>query len=101
MNAFKKSVIALATIATLATAAAPAYAGSKHWKRGLAAGVGVGVGLGIAGALLHQRPRHQSRHHYVQQPTYYVRQPVCHIQNEPLFDRYGNIVAHRRVQVCN
>ena len=43
MNAFKKSVIALATIATLATAAAvPAQAGSKHWKRGLAAGVGVG-----------------------------------------------------------
>lgn len=98
MNAFKKSVIALATIATLATAAAvPAQASSKHWKRGLAAGVGVGVGLGIAGALLHQRPRH----HYVQQPRYYVRQPVCHYQNEPLFDRYGNIVAYQRVQVCN
>ncbi len=99
MNAFKKSVIALATIATLATAAAvPAQAGSKHWKRGLAAGVGVGVGLGIAGALLHQ-PRHRTV--YVQQPRYYVRQPVCHYQIEPLFDRYGNIVAHQRVQVCN
>ncbi|MGB7288042.1 MAG: hypothetical protein WBC71_14025 [Salaquimonas sp.] len=97
MNGFKKSVIALATIATLsATAIAPAHAGSKHWKRGLAAGVGVGVGLGIAGALL--APRHRTV--IVQQPTYYVRRPRCELQNEPLFDRYGRVVAYQQVRVC-
>ncbi|MGB7335809.1 MAG: hypothetical protein WBD01_08470, partial [Salaquimonas sp.] len=74
MYTFKKSVIAIATVATLAVAAAaPAHAGSKHWKNGLAAGVGVGVGLGIAGALFAPRQRTV----IVQQPTYVV-QPTCY-----------------------
>jgi len=97
MNNFRKSVIAVATIATLAiTAAAPAQASSKHWKRGIGAGIGIGVGLGIAGALLHNNHRRV----YVQQPHYYVRHPVCHIRNEPLYDRYGRVVAYQRVEVC-
>ena len=45
MNTFKKTVIAIATISTIAVSAAgPAHAGSK-WKKGLAAGVGKFTGI--------------------------------------------------------
>ncbi|MGB7288043.1 MAG: hypothetical protein WBC71_14030 [Salaquimonas sp.] len=94
MNTFKKSVIAIATIATLAIAAtAPAQAGSKHWKNGLAAGVGVGVGLGIAGALFNGTRQRQST-------VYVTQQPVCYNQTQQYYDQFG-ILRARTVQVCN
>lgn len=95
MNTFRKSVIAIATVATVAVAAAaPAQAGSK-WKKGLAAGVGVGVGLGIAGAILGSRQRTV----VVQQPTYVV-QPTCYTTTQQYYDQYG-ILRARTVQHCN
>jgi hypothetical protein len=101
MNTFKKSVIAFATVATLAaTAVAPAHAKSKNWQKGIGAGIGLGVGLGIAGALLNGTRQNQSTV-YVQQPTVVVRQPVCRWQNQPLYDQYGNYAGSQNVQVCN
>jgi len=95
MNTFKKTVIAIATVSTIAvTAAAPAHAGSK-WKKGLATGVGVGVGLGIAGAILGNR----SRTVVVQQPTYVV-QPTCYTTTQNYYDQYG-ILRSRTVQHCS
>ncbi len=99
MNNFKKTIIAIATISTIAVSAtAPAHAGSK-WKKGLAAGVGVGVGLGIAGALLNGTRQRQSTVYVQQQPTYVVRQPVCSWQQQNYQDQFG-IWRSRNVQVC-
>ena len=96
MNTFKKTVIAVATIATIAVAAAaPAQAGSKHWKHGIGAGIGLGVGLAIAGAILNNQPRTV----YVQQPTYVV-QPTCYYQQRQFVDAYG-VIRIKNVQVCN
>lgn len=101
MTSFKKTVIAFATIATLAAStAAPAYAGSKSFKKGIGAGIGLGVGLGIAGAILNGTRQNQSTV-YVQQPTVVVRQPVCRWANQPVYDQYGNYAGQQRVQVCN
>ena len=102
MNTFKKTVIALAAIAALAsTALAPAHAKSKHWKQGIGAGIGLGVGLGIAGALLNGTRQNQNTVYIQQQPTYVVRQPVCRWQNQPVYDQYGNYAGNQNVQVCN
>lgn len=102
MNTFKKTVIALATVAALAsTAVAPANAGSKNFARGLGAGIGVGVGLGIAGAIFNGTRQNQSTVYVQQQPTYVVRQPVCQWQKQPVYNQYGNFAGYQNVQVCN
>ncbi len=92
MNTFKKTILAIAAISTIAVAAAaPAQAKHKHWKHGLGAGIGIGVGLGIAGALIQPRePR-----------TVYVRQPRCYIQQEPLYNSRGRVVSYQEVEVCD
>ena len=46
----RKSVIAIAAIATLAAAALPSTASAHRWHRH---GIGLGVGLGIVGAGLY------------------------------------------------
>lgn len=94
MNTFKKSVIAIATVSTLAVAAAaPAHAGN-YWKKPLAQGIGLGVGLGIAGAIL--APRTQTV--VVAQPTYVA--PTCYTQARQFYDAYG-VLRVQHVQVCN
>lgn len=96
MNTFKKSVIAIATISTIAMAtAAPAHAGKK-WKKAFGAGLGFGVGLGVAGALL--APRQQTV--VVQQQPTYVVQPRCYTQARQFYDAYG-VLRVQHVQVCN
>lgn len=91
MNTFKKTVIAVATIATIAVAAAaPAQAGSKHWKHGIGAGIGLGVGLGIAGAIINGGPR-----------TVYVHQPRCFVQRQAVYNQWGQFAGYQNVQVCN
>lgn len=61
MNTFKKSIIAIATVSTLAVAAAaPAQAGNnwhKPFVKGLGMGVGAGIGLGVTNAILNPRPQ--------------------------------------------
>jgi len=91
MTNFKKTAIAIATIATLAVAAAaPAQAGSKHWKKGIGAGIGLGVGLGIAGAILNSgRPQ-----------TVVVHQPRCWTQQQKVYNQYGQFAGYQNVQVC-
>lgn len=88
MNNFKKAMVAVLTVATLAGATvAPAHAG-KWWKKPLATGVGVGIGLGIVGAVT--RPRHG---------TVYVERE-CWDERVTFINEYGD----RRVRyerVCN
>jgi hypothetical protein len=74
MNAFKKTVLAVATASSLVMAAAPAQASPLQWigpngnnfGNGLAVGVGLGVGLGITNNLLAPRPN-----------TVIIQQPTC------------------------
>lgn len=89
MNTFKKSVLAIATVSTLAlAAAAPAQAGPNWWKKPLAQGIGFGVGLGITNAILQPRP----------QPTYVVQQR-CFYQQRQVINQWGQ-VSYQNVQVC-
>ena len=93
MNVFKKTVIAIATVSTIAVAAAaPAHAGNK-WKKSFAQGIGFGVGLGIAGAILAPRPQTV----VVAQPAY---APTCYTQTRQFYDAYGYLRV-QNVQVCN
>jgi hypothetical protein len=46
---FRKTVIAIAATAALATAL-PTTASAKHWKGWRGVGIGVGIGLGMVGA---------------------------------------------------
>jgi len=47
---FRKSIIALAALATLATAALPTTASAHRWRHHGLYGLGIGVGLGLVGA---------------------------------------------------
>jgi len=88
MNTFKKTVIAIATVSTVAVAAAaPAHAGNK-WKKPFVKGLGFGVGLGITSAILAPRPQ-----------TVVVAQPVCTTHSQQYYDQYG-ILRVRYVQSC-
>ena len=88
MNAFKKTVIAIATVSTVAVAAAaPAHAGKK-WHKPFVKGLGFGVGLGIAAHVLTPRPQ-----------TVIVAQPVCTTHSQQYYDQYG-ILRVRYVQSC-
>lgn len=94
MNNFKKTVIALATVSTLAVAAAaPAHAG---WKNNFGKGLAVGAGIGIAAAILAPR---QNTVVYAQQPVV-VAAPSCGIQNRPVHNAYGQFIGYQQVQVC-
>jgi len=92
MNTFKKTVIAIAAVSTLAVAAAaPAHAGNK-WKKPFAQGLGFGVGLGIASAILTPRPQTV----VVAQPAY---QPICTTHAQQYQDQYG-ILRVRYFESC-
>lgn len=47
---FRKSVIAAAALATLATAALPTSASAHRWRHHGLYGLGIGIGLGMVGA---------------------------------------------------
>ena len=101
MNTLKKTIIAVAAVASLSVATtAPANAGSKSLRHGIGAGIGLGVGLGIAGAILNGTRQNQRTVYIQQQPTYVVRQPVCRWVNQPVYDQYGNYAGNQNVQVC-
>lgn len=88
MNAFRKIIIATATVSTIVVAAAaPAHAGNK-WKKPFVQGLGFGVGLGIAGAILSPRPQ-----------TVVVVQPTCTTHPQQYVDGFG-IVRVRYIQQC-
>jgi hypothetical protein len=78
MNTFKKTVIAIATLATVSSmTVSAAQAGNNWWKKPLAQGIGVGVGLGIVGAIANaNRPTVVVQ----QQPVVYA-QPTYSPQN--------------------
>lgn len=96
MNTFKKTVIAIATIATVSSmTVSAANAGSKWWKKPLAQGIGVGVGIGIVNAIANSnRPNTIV---VQQQPTYnppvvYTRpvyQPTCTMASSVSIDQWG------------
>lgn len=92
MNTFKKSIIAIATVSVLAiSAAAPAHAGSKYWKKGLGAGIGLGIGLGVAGAILNTG----------RTQTVVVHQPRCWTQQQAVYNQYGQFAGYQNVRVCS
>lgn len=100
----KKTLMALATVATLAVAAAPTTASAQHWHHG---GVGAGVAAGlIGGALLGGAiaagPGYYGPGYgyyggpaYVAGPGYYGD---CYWQRQRFWDGYG--WRFRRVRVC-
>ncbi len=94
MKSYTKTIIAIAAITTMAVAAASPVQAKSKWKKGLATGIGVGVGLGVVGALINNNHRQRDR-------VVYVERPRCYIDEEPLYDRYGRVVAYRDVKVCN
>jgi len=72
---FRKSVIAIAAIATLAAAALPSTASAHRWRHH---GIGLGIGLGIVGAGIYAGGcqtvyewRVNRRGHYYQVPVTY------------------------------
>ncbi len=97
MNTFKKSVIAIATLATVSSmTVSAAHAGNNWWKKPLAQGIGVGVGLGIVGAIVNNnRPNtvvvHQPAFH---QPVVYTapapRPQNCTMASSVSIDQWGN-----------
>lgn len=90
MNAFKKSLVAILAISTVAGATvSTAHAGGKWWKKSLATGVGVGVGLGIVGAVT--RPRSQTVIVH-QQP-----QRQCWVQPVTVYGVYGPYTQNQTV----
>jgi hypothetical protein len=91
MNRMKKTVLALATLTTVAIAAA-APAQANHWKKPFVQGLGFGVGLGITSAILSPKPQTI----VVQQPGYVGG---CTWQQQQYYDAYG-VLRIRNVQVC-
>lgn len=97
MNTFKKTVIAIATLSTLAVAAAaPAQAGNnwqKPFVKGLGMGVGAGIGFGITNSLLNPQPQTVV---VAPQPTYQpVYQTSC--RQVAVYNGYGQYVGHQTV----
>ena len=85
MNAFKKSVIAIATMSTLAVSmAAPANAGN-HWKKPFVQGLGFGVGLGVVGAILQPR----------EPQTVYIQQPSC--RQVAVYNQYNQFMGYQTI----
>ena len=90
----KKSLMALAAVATLAVStASPALAWHHHgWGPGLAAGILGGAIIG--GAIASSRPAYGAPV-YVEEAPY----PACRMVRERFWDGYGWRV--RRYEVCN
>lgn len=71
MNTFKKSMIAILTIATVSGANISTAQAGKWWKKPLVTGIGVGVGLGVTSAIInHNRPRYVERNCWNERVTY-------------------------------
>lgn len=71
MNVFKKSVIAVLTVATLTGASVSTAQAGKWWKKPLVTGIGVGVGLGVTSAIINNnRPRYVTRDCWNEKVTY-------------------------------
>jgi len=107
-NVMKKTLMALAAVASLAaaTVAAPAPA---HAQRGVAAGVAAGLigGALVGGAIASQNPYYYGPGYYAPRPYYYGGGPAyvagpgyddCYWQRQRFWDGYGWRV--RRVRVC-
>lgn len=96
-NAMRKTLVALAAVATLAvSAAAPAHA-----QRGLGAAVAGGIiGGAIVGGAIAANPYpygYAPGYYYAPGPAY-VAGPGCYWQRQRFWDGYG--WRFRRVQVC-
>lgn len=72
------------------TATAFAGGGHHHGGRDFLAGV-------IAGVIVAPIIRQGYQYYPYQQPVY---QPVCWMENRPLYDSQGRYVTHQWVQVC-
>lgn len=95
-----KTMMALATAATLAVAAVVPSTAEAHWRgRGGGALIG-GLALGaIAGAAIaSSRPAYAHYPPSYYAPTYYGYGPTCYVRRERFWDGWGWRI--RRVQVC-
>jgi len=97
MNTFKKTVIAVATLATVSSVTvSAAHAGNNWWKKPLAQGIGVGVGLGIVSAIANNnRPTVVVQQQPVYQQPVYVAHPApapqnCTMASSVSIDQWGN-----------
>lgn len=91
MTAFKKITAAALAALTLGTlAATPASAGgwNHHWNAPLAGGIIGGLALG---AVLNSS--------YAAEPQGDIYE--CHRVRQPIYNEYGDIVAFRKVRVCD
>jgi hypothetical protein len=105
-TSMKKTLTALTAAAIVAgtLAAAATDADAQRWYRrhgwGPAATIGAIVGgTIIAGAILASRPRGYVVYEDYGQPVY---GPGCYWASQPVYDRWGNVVAYtgQPVQVC-
>jgi hypothetical protein len=110
-EAMKKTLAALAAVATLAVSAV-AMPAPAHAQRGVAAGVAAGLigGAIVGGAIASQngyygpgyygpgyyRPRYYAPQYYVDDPGYYPA--PCYWQRQRFWDGYGWRI--RRIRVC-
>jgi len=95
----KKTLMAVATVATLAVSSLAATA-PAHAQRGLGAGIAAGV---IGGALIGGALAGPGYGYYGPGPGYYggpayVADPGCYWQRQRFWDGYGWRI--RRVRVC-
>ncbi|MGA2636639.1 hypothetical protein [Methylocella sp.] len=97
MSTVRKTIAAGLAIATLslgvAASATPAAAWGYHpWGWGGGWGPGWGVGAAAAGVALGAAAAATAAPYYA---------PACGFARQPVVDGYGNIVAYRRIRVCN
>jgi len=101
----KKTIVALATAATLgmATLAAPTTADARCWGWGCGAAIGLGVlgGVAIGTAIANSAyPAYAPAPGYVAYPGYAAAVPVgCpggYWARRPMVDPYGNVVGYSR-----
>ena len=96
----RKTLIALAAVATLAvSAAAPAHA-----QRGVGVGIAAGLlgGAIVGGAIASQNGYYGPGYGYYGGPAYVAAPgygPACYVQRQRFWDGYGWRI--RRVQVCD
>ena len=93
----KKTMLALATVATMAvgTMSAPTTADARCYGCAVGAGVAAGVigGAIIGGAIANSRPA------YAEPAPVYVDEPPCRLVREKFWDGYN--WRFRRVRVCD
>jgi hypothetical protein len=93
MNAFSKKTLtaalsAVALAGAIAATAAPAEARSGR----NAAWIAGGVAAGLLGAAVVSNAYAAPSYEYA---------PTCWRENQPVYNRYGEVVGYRKIRVCN